>query len=183
MSIVTKSDFVGEVKIANISQPVVQETLQVFINKYEPKYLKQLLGSDFATLFVNGLNADPIEQRWTDLLAEVKPAIVDYIYYWYQRDLVTETTGVGNVKSVSANSTPSSEGGKLARAWNEMALTGWDTSKLLVNAPTTYPEYVRPYWYSYEWYGCFDDYFWFSYYPFYKPRLPEILVPINDYNL
>lgn len=55
MSIVALSDFKGEIVIAQATVSPVNENVQWFIDKYEPKYLRELLGSDFAALFIAGL--------------------------------------------------------------------------------------------------------------------------------
>lgn len=190
MSIVASSDFQGELQIANKSQEDVSADLTWFITNYEPEYLKNLLGTEFATLFIAGLAADPVEQRWTDLVTpELKRAIASYVFYWYIRDQDTQTVGVGQAKSNAVNATVVSAGAKLVKAWFKMVCLGFEIVRGLVDNDT-YPEFVTPYWWSLlyaEWFGWNWDYQFFSspwFYAFYsRVRIPDIFIPINTMNI
>ena len=52
MSIITIADFKGERNIAGTENSGTRENLQSFIDKYEPKFLKKLLGSALANEFI-----------------------------------------------------------------------------------------------------------------------------------
>jgi len=132
MSIVAPSQFIGQVAIAQTEQANVAAQVQAFINKYEPEYLRKVLGFTISEAFVAGLAANPIESKWlllrsgspyTDLYGNsqsyggIVTGILDYVYYWYIRDQVTMTTGSG--EKVSEKGLAVSSLDKQARAWNE----------------------------------------------------------------
>lgn len=154
MSIITPADFNAENSIGQREQPAVASLIQGFIDKYEPLFLKKLLGIDLYNEFVAGLAADPIDAKWLYLRddTEIKPMLVNYIYYYYLRNQTTLSAGISEVKPKAENARPVSSVDKQVRAWNEMVLAvrpfTLDTS--------VYPSYVRPhfhlymYWYS----GC-----------------------------
>lgn len=55
MSIITIADFTGQRNIAGKSNEGTRENVQSFIDKYEPKFLKKLLGSALANEFIAGI--------------------------------------------------------------------------------------------------------------------------------
>lgn len=68
MALIDQSYFVGDLTIAGLDRPAVQERLTLFINKYEDEFLRSLLGYPMYTAFLNGLSAMTIDQRWIDIL-------------------------------------------------------------------------------------------------------------------
>jgi len=151
MSIITKSDFNTDIKIANKSDVAVNEDLTNFINKYEPRFLNMLFGSDFAALFVDGVTAS--EERWLALLTpDLKIAMASYIYYYYQRDQYSQTVGIGVVKTNPQNAVLWSAKDKVCRAWEEMKVICWNVQKFLKDdsesANPVYPEWVVPSWFQ-----------------------------------
>lgn len=171
--IIDASVFVGEISIAGTDSPVTSANLDAFIAKYEPKVLKMLLGTALYEELLVGLAEDPIPSKWSDLKTTVTPIVANYVYYWYIRDQVTRTTGVGNVKPKTENGSVSGDGLKQVRAWNEMAELCVDFNLNIVIA--TYPSYIppndRPYINRLPW-G-----------PWCWGRWPEIYYPINSLNL
>lgn len=69
--------------------------------------------------------------------------IANYVYYWYVRKMVTQTTTVGEVKTKTENATRVIPSGKMERAWNEMV--GWvhELYCFLETRATDYPSLVR----------------------------------------
>jgi hypothetical protein len=69
--------------------------------------------------------------------------IANYVYYWYVRKMITQTTTVGEVKTKTENATRVIPSGKMERAWNEMV--GWihEMYCFLETRPTDYPSLVR----------------------------------------
>lgn len=196
-NIVSKSDFVDEISIPNDAQGFGgnSQSLTRFIAKYEPKFLAMLMGADFATLFVNGLNPpqidpptdpptyEPIEQRWLDLdTPELETAIANYIYYYWMRNDESQSLGVGNAKTKNTNAELYSAKDKVSRAWHEMNCNAWKTVKFLKDNPDTYPEYVVPVWacfwqwgWEFEFFEFDATYWWFK--KFY--RMPDIFYPLS----
>jgi hypothetical protein len=132
--------FVGEILIAGLGYPPVQEALGTFIAKREPEYLKAVLGYGFYKVFSSGINNGQPEDRWNDLVngsdytdkcgmlrewtglvndGKQSP-IANYVYYWFQRDNVTFTSTVGEMEGQSENATSVSPAYKMCRAYNEM---------------------------------------------------------------
>jgi len=157
MSIITISDFKGEQSIAQTSNAGVIESTQIFIDKYEKKFLKSLLGNALYIDFVNGLLQDPIDQKWIELRDEtdLKDMLVNYIYYWYDRNKTTTTNGVSETKGKTENSVVVNNIDKQVRSWNEMV----DMARLFDLSTATYPNFVRQHWrnYSYWYFGCRVD--------------------------
>lgn len=181
-NIISNTDFVGELFIANSAQSDVNSDLSIFITKYETKFLKQLFGSDFYPIFINNIT----DARFVALIAlpEFKPAIASYIYYYYIRDQVTQTVGMGNVEPKSANATNTSNGRKQTRAFNEMVKNVYEIIKYITDSDL-YPEYVIPNWllwrmqkYALEWWT--QDYYL---YPINFRTIPEIFNSITEMNI
>lgn len=163
--------FVGEILVANASTQAVAPNLTVFINKYETKFLKQLLGDALYAEFTSGLGEDPIPPKWQELknllvdtAAKTSP-IANYIYYWYQRDQVVKTVGVGQAKPAAENATITTGGEKFTRAWNEMV----DFTRCFTLDAGTYPTWVN----SFKW--TWSRLRGWSY--------PDIYSPINSLNI
>jgi len=155
MSILTPNSFNGgEQNIADISNDGVQENLQVFIDKYEVRFLKELLGVSLANEFIAGLAVDPIEQKWIDLRddTDLKEMLKCYVFYWYINYQITLTSGTGEVKPSNENSNVASAYPKMVLSWNEMV----KMIRLFDLSTETYPDYLRPYWRRYDrWFeGC-----------------------------
>lgn len=135
MSIITPFDFVGENMIAQKEAvPGVQQSVQIFIDKYEPKFLKVLWGKTLYEEFVVGITPVPvdpptipptylpIDPKWIALRddADIKTMLICYTYWFYQANSITSTVGTGTAKTKSENSTPASPIDKMTRSWNEM---------------------------------------------------------------
>ena len=149
MSIIAPSDFKGENMIAQVAANVggVQNTLQGFIDKYEPKFLKELLGAVLAKEFVEGLAVTPIEDidpKWIELRdqTDLKQMLIDYIYFFYIRNETTSTAGMGEAKGKMDNATGVNSVYKQQRAWNEMA----QMARLFDLDIAVYSSFVRVYW-------------------------------------
>lgn len=95
--------------------------IQSYIDKYEPRYLRELLGVDLFNLF----NADlilgggtPTEPRFIKIFDEltidlpwrildsdgIKEMLMGFIYYEYTKDQIVQMTPNGNVRPVGQNS-------------------------------------------------------------------------------
>jgi len=156
MSIVIPSDFKGENTIAQVPANVggVSTTVQDFINKYEKKFLLELLGATLYAEFIAGLalpDIDPLKAKWVALRDEtdLKPMIIDYVYYYYMLNQATSTAGIGEVKGKTDNATPVNNMAKMVRSWNEMV----GMARLFDLSTTDYPDWNRVYW-RHWWFGC-----------------------------
>lgn len=66
--LIDRSYFIGEINIPNTHLPQVGENLDWFIEKYEPKFLRILMGYDFYQAFIDGISQVTVEQRWNDIV-------------------------------------------------------------------------------------------------------------------
>lgn len=169
MSIIAPSNFKGENTIAGINGTVggVSVTVQGYIDKYEPIFLRQLLGAELANEFVAGLAVLPetdILPKWIELRdqTDLKQMIIDYVYFFYIRNETTSTAGISEVKGKSDNAVSVNSVYKQERAWNEMARM----ARFFDLDTSVYPNFVRVHWrrYSFWWSGC---------------RIPEIFFNIG----
>jgi len=95
--------------------------LQDYIDKYEKKYLVQLLGADLYGEFMADINLGggiPTEQRFTDIFDPfeidynleiiysegMKEMLIGFIYFEYVKDLTNQITSIGNVVPKGENS-------------------------------------------------------------------------------
>ena len=162
MSLIDATYFRGEINVAQRSQPAVVENLQYFITRYEADLLNRLLGLGFAEAFRAGILAEPTEQRWKDLrdgkvyttsgetkqwmgfVNEQKLSIIaNYVYYHYIRNDVTQTVGVGQVKSKAENAAVVSPAPKMSRSWNTMLPWIHQLQQFLEAHASDYPEWKR----------------------------------------
>lgn len=72
MSLITPSYFFGDLLIAQSSQTDVANSIQWFIDKYEPKLLGEIFGYQLYKDFKAGLLTNPVPQIWLDLLFGVE---------------------------------------------------------------------------------------------------------------
>lgn len=194
MSIITKSDFKTDIKIANKSDAAVNEDLTNFITEREPEFLGMLFGSDFATLFYNGIVppvTDPVTPQDPRMVALLTPrlrkAIATYIWYYYQRDQFEQVVGLGTVKTNPQNALLSSPRDKMLKTWFDMMKTCWQVQKFLKDDDgEIYPEWVVPNWFNifcqswvtWSWgWDIFDSSFFYGFYGFY--RIPDIFYPLS----
>ena len=114
MNLITPDDFYGEIHIGQVSSPDVQELLQYFIEKYEPRLLLNVLGKELKDQVIADSTSFP------ELVEKLKPMIANFVYYHYQDYKITEIVGTGTVKPSTQNAVQSSPYQKMVRAWNEM---------------------------------------------------------------
>lgn len=207
MSLIDITYFYGEINIAQIDNVAVSSTVTDFIKKYEPKCLKQLLGVGFELLFQENILpiSGDMDARWRDLLygttykycgrtyqwmgfinEDKESLLANYIYYWWVRKEVQQTTGMGQVKPSGENGNITSSQNTSIRAWNEMVEWAHSLVLYLDAHRDLYPEW-KPYsnnrWWMYSW-------FWPIYYPYINNGFfrrdncwPEVFYPINYLNI
>jgi hypothetical protein len=142
--------------------------LALLCNEKESEYLTYMLGyslfSQLHTAYIDlETNETPLPKRWFDLVNGVEftdslgrlnqwlgfikigtSPIANYIYYHWQKNRVTQTTGTGEQASKLANNTAVSPDDKMINAWNDMV--NWNTTlhDFLTQNKTIYPAY-EPY--------------------------------------
>ncbi|MDR0756935.1 MAG: hypothetical protein LBF85_03715 [Tannerella sp.] len=118
--IVTPDIFQGEIAIGQINHPDVIAGVQWFIDKYEPKYLRLMLGGKLYDELVAELSKEIPEEKWVKLAHRLRTPCAGYIYYYIRRDSASETAGAGEVLTEAENAIRRSPAKKMAFAWNEM---------------------------------------------------------------
>ena len=129
--------FFEDIQIGQLSEQSVQDKVILLIQQTEPKILKGLLGYETYKL----LMAENPESRFVDLKNGIEytdkngllkkweglaqptlkiSLIACYVYYKYQRNQVTTTSGTGEGKTQTQNAIPISAMDKMASAWNKM---------------------------------------------------------------
>jgi hypothetical protein len=187
MPLIDASYFTAEINIPNADKPEVSELIDTFIEKYEKRFLHELLGHGLYTDFIAGVAVKPVPDAiWTDLkngtnytynqrtynYPGIKNAIANYVYYWYMRNNATETTGIGEVVNKAENAVRVSPSIKMSRAWNEMVTDVWKLVSFLDTKATVYT--------GWTWYGDVTGGYWQNYN---HARLKDIFYPINSFNL
>lgn len=255
VSLIDQTYFQGDLTIAGLDRPSVIERLNLFIEKYEDQFLRDLFGYSMYKALLDGLSEPSVDQRWLDILQgteyeysgrtrqwrglvmlapaqslTVLPAsdqtlivgrgqlydpvagqmtmtlppdfvgvyfrierrgtgrlssdeysvvgnlltligmptwntnetifleknaslslgdagaaplspIANYVYWYYQKDITTQTVGLGQVQSKGENSVVVSPVAKMVRAWNEMFEWLTELRRFLDQNYSTYPEW------------------------------------------
>lgn len=141
-SITSPSDFTNEVNIANRSQQPIAGNIQHYIDTYEPKILKELLGDVLLGQIVPGV-------PWDALVAKCKPSILRYVYWWYANENSTDTTGSGESKANTANAQLVSPDKKIYDRWNEMVQYNKEVVEFINAHTSDYGEYYNPSYVAY----------------------------------
>lgn len=87
-----------------------------YIERYEPIFLKMLLGWNWQSIIKDFPELLPL-LRQPDKGTSV---IAKYVYFLYERDHITFNTVAGEKLKRDANSTSVSQNGRLVRIWNDM---------------------------------------------------------------
>jgi len=131
MSIISTSDFINSLTI-----PTPDEVnLQGFIDEYESKGLKEILGYSLNKDFQAGLSESSVPQKWIDLRDGVefvynsetkyfvgaKEMILRYVYFFVLRNIQSYVTDSGVKVAQTENSTFGNSANKQAPAWNYMS--------------------------------------------------------------
>lgn len=136
--LINRTYFVGELNITP-----KDETLDWFINKYEPEFLSHALGVKLYADFKSAINASPspvLSQIWIDIrdgveyenrlfrtvrwdgLVQAGPRspIANYVYFKYMKNAASQTTSMGEKIGAAENATHVHNNEKMISAWNEM---------------------------------------------------------------
>jgi hypothetical protein len=155
--IIDHTYFVREINIPQLSQPAVLENLNLFIEKYEPQFLRAVFGWELAVLIMGYLNTEEVEgvepderigwlvegsplKQWGGLRNNEKISpLANYIFYRLTDDSVTFLAQVGESTATAENSRRVSNDDRLIFVWNEMVEMMVGLHSLLKSG--LYPEY------------------------------------------
>ena len=105
---------------ARSAQKIISD-LQAYAAKYEPLFLRMLLGADIAGTLKDYPGLLPLlvqPDKGTSVIAK-------YIYFYYSRDHMTFNTVAGEKLKNTENSTRTSPTHRLVRVWNDMVDECW----------------------------------------------------------
>lgn len=155
MSIIKPEIFVDDIFIPQLSQLPVEEAVQGFIDKYEPKVLRKLLGVKMYNDALTASAVDPVAAPWADFFDGadydsgskhfdgLKLLIADYVYWFYMFDYNVQTVQVGVAKPKSENATPASPVHKMVSAWNEFVYLTCSMHDYLRANEEDFPDYAH----------------------------------------
>jgi hypothetical protein len=178
MQLIDNSYFVGEINIPGRERSEIKDVLNNFIAKYETEFLKDIFGYSLWKAYDTGINDVAPLAKWTALrdgveytnlagypdkwrgLRFTEPVkgslFANYIFYKWNKDRVTFSTPIGEVKPEADNAMVMSPIIKMVKAWNEMIdflreMMDFLDAKMM----TDYPEWqkqnkfllTRKYWY------------------------------------
>jgi len=165
MNFTQSNHFVGSINMAisTSSSPYEGAELSLFIDRFESKYLTEVLGYKTAKdLIANMLvTTPPTSGIWFDLANGVEftdslgrlnkwvgfktigfNPIANYVYCMLQESRATSTTGVGEQKSNISNGTAVSSNQKVISAWNDMVEWNSILYDFLTINKASYPDYI-----------------------------------------
>ena len=153
MAQTTSAYFVGEFLIPNISgtsHPAVTSNLadlNWFIAKYEPVFLKEIMGETMYAEFVAGLAVGSPAAKWTELRDQLWDStnkispVAAYIWYAYRQNNVTQSGAFGETTANTENASVSSSKRKLIDAWNTAYKGAFSVFEWIEERLTTYTTY------------------------------------------
>lgn len=148
---VNSSYFVGPLTIAQLTEPSVVSNLNYFIAKHADEVIELLLGKPLFDAYVAGMTGSlPYDAKWVtldgklyDSTNKISPA-ANYVYFFYQRNLATETTGTGEKILKAENAISVSNAPKAKLMWNDMVKQNQKLIEFVKANPNDYPEYADP---------------------------------------
>lgn len=160
-NIIDTTFFVANINIPNSGDTDIASTINWFIQKYEKQFLQKALGYPLYKAFETSPEAQRFQDilngkeytdwngrltKWDGLVIEVSDTqkqspIANYVYYWYYRNNVTSTTGVGEAINTPENARTVSPWKKVAAAWNEMRNQVMILVEFIEQNTDVYPEW------------------------------------------
>jgi hypothetical protein len=154
------SHFTGIINIANTSSSYAEgEALAGFITKYEPIFLKEILGYTLYNLFITNIDdvsgeyydllngaaytdANNVATYWDGLNGVGLNPIANFIFYMYQNDLSYQNTSMGVMQVKGENMVNANPNPMMVKAWNEMVKMCWKMHDFLTINEADYPDYI-----------------------------------------
>jgi len=156
-NLVTSDFFVVEIGIPNISKQEINESLNVFIGKYEQEVLFALFGYELLKSYnadsttdrflkiVNGTEYYDGTKKWNGLVYKINDInfslIANYIYYYWLRDKHIWNSGIGTIRPAPNQAVNISPGLKMVSAWNSFSSDVCEFIDYMNNSTEIYPEW------------------------------------------
>lgn len=158
MTIITKSDFTGQYNIPDRKGVYTQDTLQAYIDKYVPYYIRQLLGVELGNAIINYsgsgnsdydyiINAFSYQSDLNfELILEsfgIKEFLLAAVFYEYSHNaLVNTQMGVINPNAETAVSASPFKTMRYAEnKWNNALDTAYAIQQYCLLFPDKYPTF------------------------------------------
>lgn len=166
MATIDASYFFGELTIAQKSDAAVAGSLSSFIDIYEDKLLTDLFGYELYNNYQEGILANTqiykdirdgkeytnragVLSKWKGLIYTLgttkKSLIANFVYFNWQQNEATITSGTGEKVATNQNAINASAGNKMVRAWNEMVNMNHELLEFLLSNQDNYPEFIDHY--------------------------------------
>lgn len=116
------------VGLGRVLQTIQENTLEWFIARYEREALERILSPTLAANFIEGMSQMKVDERWQRLYDAIYSnsccmrlsPTANYVYYRIQRDSVSKTAMIGEVRPRADKATNVSPNQKMVDAWNDM---------------------------------------------------------------
>lgn len=166
MALINPTYFVGTINIPGTGDANVAQRLGFFIEDYEDRLLRDILGYPLYKAFKDGNAAPSPDQKWldlrdgkdyTDLVGREtrwdgllvkrsgtnyrKSLIANYVYVKWVKDNASQNSMLGVVAPGVENSTLVSPAGRMVAAWNEMVDQIYQLCCFLDSNISTYTEW------------------------------------------
>lgn len=162
-NLITLDWFDGDANMPARDKTGSDQGLQRYINEYEPKFMREVLGVGFYEVFktdqadprmqelINGViyQVDGKDKYWQGLASETGTGvntvrlspIADYVFYMWNKGKVTRPSNAGRVIPAVDNSTLVNPVQIMVKVWNKMVETNRSMYWFLKNNATVYPEW------------------------------------------
>jgi hypothetical protein len=174
MPLIDHTFFIGEINIPGTTEDTIAERIAFFIQSYEEKLLRDILGYPLWKAFNAGIAQASPDQKWIDIrdgkeytgldsylhkwdglvikkasTTLKKSLIANYVYWMWQKDNVSQTVTIGEVSTKAENSTVITPKFKMIAAWNQMVDWICELHCFLNANLATYPEWeLRNNWFQ-----------------------------------
>jgi len=154
-SLLSYTDFVDDRQL-NIST-ALDTAFASFLERIEVLFLRKVLGVSLYNLFYDGIKADTIEAKWSNLFNGcdfvsgsdtyhfdgLKRALIDYSFVTYIQDKTTTNVTSGNVATKQNNADSLTPIGKLIDAQNECLDLIDDLDVFISLFESDYPNFIK----------------------------------------
>lgn len=159
MALTVTTHFVGNISLPNMTTGKAEWTMMAsLIAKYEPEMLIHVLGytmytelqtniADVSGIWYDYINGDTytdqydLTAKWDGFTVGFNP-IARYCYCLYQRQVATQTMGIGERRPTGENMAQSDATAKVVAAWNDMVDTLIKMHYYLIDHETDFPDYI-----------------------------------------
>lgn len=154
MSLIDKTYFIGGYALPNLNSvggvaTAATESLNWHIEKYDPEYLRLVLGETLYMAFISGLAITPtIPAQWVALRNVLVDStnklsyIAGYVYFFHERTRFSFNTSQGQAKAKAQNADNVINTFPMRQAYNDSMDYGLTVREWIVTNIADYPEYT-----------------------------------------